>query len=118
MAKAEKFLVLEKEFKIYKKALHEASEIIRNENISNYPIFAAHQGTLDMGIPIIKKEEAGGKWNINASTLEEFVTKNIIYDEKVEEFLHVYKNPEEFLCIFILSELGATFNYFPVNQHA
>ena len=50
MAKAEKFLVLEQDFKIYKKALSEASEIIRNENISNYPIFAAHQGFLEMGI--------------------------------------------------------------------
>lgn len=115
MAKAEKFLALERDFKIYKKALREASEIIRNENISNYPIFAAHQGLLEMGIPIIKKNEAGGKWNINASTLEEFVTKNLIYNEKVDDFLKDYKDPDEFICIFILSELGATFNYFPIN---
>ncbi len=115
MAKAEKFLVLEQDFKIYKKALSEASEIIRNENISNYPIFAAHQGFLEMGIPIIKKNEAGGKWNINASTLEEFVTKNLIYNEKVNDFLKDYKDHDEFLCIFILSELGATFNYFPLK---
>lgn len=116
MSKTEKFLALESEFKIYLPVLFQAGEVIRDENISNYPIFAAHQGQLEMGIPIIEKSKHGGKWNINASTLEEFVAKNLIFTEKVDEFIQSYKKPEEYICIFILSELGATFNYFPLAK--
>lgn len=114
MSKTEKFLALETEFKVYIPLLKKAGDVIRNENISNYPIFTAHQGSLEMGIPIVEKSKSGGRWNINASTLEEFVTKNIIFTEKVEEFLQTYKSADEQVCVFILSELGATFNYFPV----
>lgn len=116
MSKTEKFLALEQEFKVYVPVLQQAGDVIRDENISNYPIFAAHQGSLEMGIPVIEKHKHGGRWNINATTLEEFVAKNVIFTDKVDEFLKSYKNPDEFVCIFILSELGATFNYFPVAK--
>jgi hypothetical protein len=94
--------------------MYKASEIIRDENVSNYPIFAAHQGELSIGIPIIEKSKSGGEWNINASTLEEFVTKNIIFSEHLEDFKKNFKNPDEYVCVFVLSELGATFNFLPI----
>jgi hypothetical protein len=115
MGKSELFLALESQLKKYVPSMVKASEIIRDENVSNYPIFAAHQGELSIGIPLVEKDKVGGEWNVNASTLEEFVTKNIIFTEYLEEFKANYKNPEEQVCIFVLSELGATFNYLPAK---
>lgn len=58
-----------------------------------------------MNIPLIEKEKNGGNWNINTSTLEEFVTKNIIFDEKVDDFIANSKDPALNLCLFVLSEM-------------
>ena len=51
--------------------------------------------------------------SIHISTLEEFSTKQIILADKIENFKQVYKNPSEQLCLFVLSDLGATFVFIP-----
>jgi len=112
METGEKFLVLEQQLKPYKKLLGESADVIINENVSNYPIFVVHQQEIEMGVALV---EAGKtfKWSVNASTLEEFVTKEIIFMDKAQEFISSYKNPEENLCLFVLSELGAQFIFIP-----
>lgn len=108
MIPTEKIFKLQAQLQPYKKILGQASEVIIDENVSKYPIFVVHQQELEMGIPLV---EAGKKfkWSVNASTLEEFVTKDIIYHEKVEEFIKTFKDPDTHLCLFVLSELGAQF---------
>lgn len=114
MGKTERLLLLEQELSIYVKALKEASTIIRDQGVSKYPIFVAHQDEMTIGIPVIEKDKAKGKWNFNASTLEEFVVKKIVHEGKVQEFQKNYKDPDEHICIFVLSELGAKFVYLPI----
>ncbi|MBK8701652.1 MAG: hypothetical protein IPN29_19695 [Saprospiraceae bacterium] len=113
MSKAERFLSLQEELRIYAKVLGEAADVIRDQDVSRYPIFIVHQQEIAMGIPIIERSKNGGNWNVNASSLEEFVTKNLIFDEKVDEFIQTYKNADEFVCLFVLSELGANFIFIP-----
>jgi putative methionine-R-sulfoxide reductase with GAF domain len=113
MSKIETYLNLQAELAIYANAMAQAGDIIREQDVSKYPIMVIHQNEVEIGIPIIDKEKQGGNWNINASTLEEFVTKNIVFNEKVEEFIQNYKNPDIHICMFILSELGANFIYLP-----
>lgn len=115
MSKIESFLVLQEELKNYRKVLKSASEIIRDEDVSRYPIFVIHQQEITIGIPVIEKDKTGGKWNINASTLEEFVTKSLVYQDKTEEFIDHFKDADEFACLFVLSELGANFIYLPYS---
>jgi hypothetical protein len=112
MGDIEKFLSLEQQLQPYKKILGQASDVILDEGVSKYPIFIVHQQVLEMGILLI---EAGSKftWSVNASTLEEFVTKELIFMDKVQDFIFTYKNPEEYLCLFVLSELGAQFIFIP-----
>ncbi len=109
----EKMKQLEAEITPFKGVLAKAADAILVQDVSNYPIFVVHQQTIDMGIAIVNPEGDKGKWSINASTLEEFVTKQLIQQEKVENFKKVYKNPETDLCLFILSDLGATFVFIP-----
>ncbi len=112
MADIDKFLVLERQLQPYKKILAQAADVILDEDVSKYPIFILHQQELEMGVALI---EAGRKfpWSVNASTLEEFVTKDLIFNEKVKEFINTYKDPQGHLCLFVLSELGAQFIYVP-----
>jgi len=106
------YILLEKELKAYNNVMAQASDIIMDQDVSNYPIFVAHQQEMDIGIPLIALE-GGSNWAIQASSLEEFVSKQIIFPEKVEEFKSNFKDPKQSICIFVLSELGAQFVFIP-----
>ncbi len=109
----EKFLQLQRDLKPYKKPLGQAIDQMLAKEVTKYPIFVVHQQQVEIGVEIISKEKIQGNWSVNATTLEEFVAKQIIYEERVEEFKRVYKDPEDFICLFILSELSAQFIWMP-----
>ncbi len=99
------------------KAMGQATDLILDKEVSKYPIMVAHQAELELGIPIVtKKTFPQGNWNIHASSLEEFVTKQIINDEKVQNFRATYKDANAFICVFTLSELGAQFVFMPRSE--
>lgn len=108
-----KYKQLEKELAPYLPALHQAAEVILNQDVSSFPIFVVHQHTVDIGINIVDREEVKGNWSVNASTLEEFVTKQILSTEKIEDFKLIYRNHQGEICLFVLSELGANFIFLP-----
>ena len=108
-----KYSQLQVELAPFKKALRKASDIIMDKEVSDYPIFIVHQQEIELGIPIIDSKSYKSPWNIHASSLEEFVSKQIIFEEKVEEFKISFKDPYSYLCLFVLSELGAKFIYLP-----
>jgi hypothetical protein len=119
MSKDKEFQQLQHELQGYKGALGKAADTIIDQEVSEYPIFVVHQHEVAVGIPMIQKEEVKGNWSVNASSLEEFVGKNLIDPAKVDGFKEVYKDPEEALCLFVLSELGATFIFLPrANEKA
>ncbi len=112
MTKAEILAQLEKELAPLNQMMGQAADTIVNENVSNYPIFVVHKQEMNMGIPLVSHEEENISWSVNASTLEEFVTKKIISMDKIDDFKNVFKPIENDLCLFVLSELGATFIFF------
>jgi len=111
--KSGKFLKLQSELKSYKKMMGQASDTIIDNDVSEYPIFVIHQQTVEIGIPITRKEQVTGNWSVNASSMEEMVSKQLIYESKIAEFKKVYKDPQKNLCLFVLSELGAQFIFIP-----
>ncbi len=104
-----KFLTLEKELKPYLKTLCGAADAILEKEVSSYPILVVHQQQVELGVPIVLREEVKGNWSVNASTLEEFTMKQLITAEKLEDFQGIYKDPHEYLCLFVISELGFQF---------
>ncbi|RZL33681.1 MAG: hypothetical protein EOP00_32595 [Pedobacter sp.] len=109
-------LSLEKDLEFYSDAIKEVAIEIMVEGISAYPIFVAHQHEVKLGEIILNKEELNTDWTIQASTLEEFVEKGIINKEKREQFLKVYKKPENFMCVFVIVPEGANFIYYPYKK--
>ena len=113
MSKTESFIALKEDLQRYSRLMGEAGDVIRDQDVSKYPIFVAHQQEVAIGLPLLEKEKNGGLWNIHASTLEEFAAKNLIFDDKINDFILAYKDPEAFVCVFVLSELGANFVFLP-----
>ena len=113
MSKTGKFIQLESELKSYRPFLQKAMDSILDQEISKYPVFVVHQHEVEIGVPVIDKDKVEGVWSVNASSLEEFVYKNIIEENKVEDFKKVYKPTDDFFCLFVLSELGANFIFLP-----
>ena len=54
-------------------------------------------------------------WNLYISTLEEFSAKNLIRQERINEFRKIYKDPEDFYCLFVIEELGSKFAFIPID---
>ncbi len=109
MSSTERLFLVEKELKQYLPILNQASASILDNEISKYPIFVVHKEEIKVGINIIDRITTTANWSIEASTLEEFVVKNLIHQSKVEEFRKTYKDPKEFVCIFLISDMGAQF---------
>jgi hypothetical protein len=117
MKKAESYIVLQHELDTYRKIMTQAAIVILDQDVSKYPILVAHQQELELGVPIFKREEnKGSKWSIHASSLEEFVSKQIVYPDKIEEFKSNYKSIDSSVCVFVLSELGAEFIFLPIKK--
>lgn len=106
-------LSLKKDLSMYKETLKEVAVDVMVEGLSAYPIFIAHQHIVSVGEIIVDKEEMGTEWNINASTLEEFIEKGIIQESKKDVFLYSYKNPDDYACIFVVVPEGANFVFVP-----
>jgi len=113
MSETEKYIQLQEELETYKSVFRKAADSILDKEVSSFPIFVIHQHIVELGIPIVEREKVKGNWSVNVSSLEEFVTKQIIQTENVEEFKRVYKDPEAYFCLFVLSELGAQFIFIP-----
>jgi hypothetical protein len=108
-----KYLRLREEIKPYLKVLREASRTIRDQDVSDYPIFVFHQQEIELGIALVNRDETRGNWSVNASTLEEFVARQLIEEEHVKGFKKHYHDPDTHFCLFVLSELGAEFIFIP-----
>ncbi|WP_410220051.1 hypothetical protein [Pedobacter sp.] len=104
---------LEKDLAFYAESIKEVAMDILTEGISTAPIFIAHQHEVKLGEVILNREELNTNWTIQASTLEEFIEKGIIKPEKKEHFLKNYKNPQDYMCVFVIVPEGANYVFYP-----
>ena len=113
MTKERNYDKLEIALKPFKLVLGKAIDTVLEQEISKYPIFVLHKQEMELGIPLKNEINTPNDWLVNLSTLEEFSTKQVIEASRITRFTKVYKNPEEFLCLFVLDEFGANFVFLP-----
>jgi len=109
-------LSLKKDLKLYSESIREVSVEIMVEGLSRYPIFVAHQHEVKLGEPILDRWDLNTEWSIHASTLEEFVERGIIKKDLEARFIKSYKNPHDFMCVFVVVPEGANFVYYPYEK--
>ena len=114
--KAEQLKVLEQNLNIYKESIKEVALEILNNKVSKYPVFVAYTEDVSIGKIIIDKEELALEYSINASLLEEFVAKNIVLTDKLNDFKKTWKDPKKFACIFAIIDQSASFIYIPYDD--
>jgi hypothetical protein len=96
--------------------LKEASYQVRKRGISQYPIFPIAKVDTVIGSLLIGKDEADTNWNYNISLLEEFTQRQLVEEDKVEEFIAAYKDPEEFCCLFVIDVEFTNFVFIPYPE--
>ncbi|MEJ6982128.1 hypothetical protein WG906_16785 [Pedobacter sp. P351] len=104
---------LEADLKLYSDSIKEISTEILVEGLSEYPIFVAHQHEVALGELILDRNELNTSWSVQASMLEEFIEKGVIHKDKKDRFIKQYKNPNEFMCLFVIVPEGANFVFYP-----
>ena len=104
---------LEADLKLYSDSIKEISTEVRLEGLSDYPIFVAHQHEVALGELILDRNELNTSWSVKASMLEEFIEKGVIHKDKKDRFIKQYKNPNEFMCLFVIVPEGANFVFYP-----
>lgn len=104
---------LRRDLKMFSESIYEVAVEIMVEGLSKYPIFVAHQHELKLGEVILDRTELNTDWSIHASTLEEFLERGIIKPELKKRFIESYKDPKDFMCMFVVVPEGANFVFVP-----
>jgi L-cysteine desulfidase len=104
---------LELDLKYFNESIREIAIEIMVEGLSKYPIFIAHQHDLKLGELILDRHDLNSEWSIHASTLEEFMERGVIKKELEQRFIDTYKNPNNYMCVFVVVPEGANFVFFP-----
>jgi len=107
---------LETDLKFYNESLREVSSEIMAEGISAFPVFVAHQHKVQLGEPILDKDDLNTEWSINASTMEELTEKGLILPEKQDNFIKQYKDAYRFMCVLVIVPEGANFIFYPYQE--
>jgi hypothetical protein len=108
---------VEKDCLFLKKIFSKASNLIRDEGISNYPVFVGYkEGEPNIGIPLVYNQTVNTIWSYQASTLEELVAKSVVSLDKVGDFKAVFKSPDTHFCLLILQEDRAYFWFVPTQE--
>jgi hypothetical protein len=93
--------------------IKEASYQIRKRGFSDYPIFPISRQECPLGQLLIPKEPLHLQWNYYATYLDEFVQRKIIDPGKTDHFTAVYKDPDDFCCLFVIDGSFTTFTFVP-----
>lgn len=88
---------------------------VRDEGVSNYPIFVAYAGSDAEKVPGIFVAEIMTDreliWTVNITTLEELVAKQVIDRQRLDPFRKVYREKADGFCFLIIDEEGARFGF-------
>ena len=90
-----------------KETIFQVLDSILNQDVSSYPILVLHQSGIQLGIEVALP--ASAKWSLNASSLEEFVAKQLIRTEKIEDFQSIYKSTDTHICFFVVEGVKSEF---------
>ena len=101
-------LEIERLLKRYRNKLAIAADTIRNENVSNYPIFVASKTVVEIGVMLFPQGQLPDDWIVTASSLEEFHVKKVIDSEKIDDFRDLYRAHAEEICVFAVDTEGSS----------
>lgn len=97
----------------YKESIKEVATEMMAEGYTLHPIFIAHQHEVNVGEMLLDKNELNTQWTIQVSSVEEFLERGLIKEERKTNFIKSYKNANDFMCLFVIVPEGANFVFYP-----
>ncbi len=91
--------------------LKEASYQIIRRGFSKFPIFPVSKTEIPIGSKLYDRGQLENDWIYNASFMEEFMQRELIKSES--DFKSIYKDPDEFCCLFVVDEGFTNFIFIP-----
>lgn len=107
---------ISRDFVIVADTLKEAAYHVKKRGFSDFPIFPISKTEVPIGQLLIAKAELGTEWTYHITYIDEFVQLGIIEKENVSEFESVYKNPDEFCCLFVIDGDFTKFLFIPYPE--
>lgn len=104
------------DFAFVSETLREAAYAVRKRGFSDFPIFPICKVEQPIGQLLLASAELNLTWNYNITYLDEFIQRNIISEERVEEFKKNYKDPDEFCCLFVIDNDFTNFVFIPYPE--
>ncbi|MCH7514640.1 MAG: hypothetical protein IH947_11970 [Bacteroidetes bacterium] len=104
---------ISKDFVIVSESIKEASYQVRKQGFSDYPIFPISKKDVSIGQLLIAKQDAAIEWNYNITYIDEFVQRKIVAEDKLDDFKKIYKDPDEFCCLFVMDGVFTSFLFIP-----
>jgi hypothetical protein len=95
-------------------AIKESSYQIRARKFSQYPIFPICKDRIEWSQLLYDKTDLSLLWNYYISFLEEFSQRGLVDQE--DEFKAVYKDPDEFCCLFVVDNDFVNFVFVPYPE--
>lgn len=92
--------------------LKEASYQIRKRGFE-YPIFPICREPQPIGQILFEQKTHGTEWDYYASFLDEFVQRELVVKDKIDDFKTAYKDPDEFCCLFVVDPEFTRFLFIP-----
>ncbi len=111
------WIQLQEDLRPYKAKLAEVANTVKDEDVSNYPVFLAYpeeEQTIGLGLSLFRVPSQGQMaWALHLTTLEELVSKQVVLPEKVDDFRALYKKSADDLCLLIFVDAAARFGFLP-----
>ncbi len=102
---------LNKDIQFFKSQLKEVALEMLDGGYTKYPVFAAHQHTLQLGELLFDKEEFGRNWSIHATTVEELMEKGLVATANEKQFKEAFKDPKVYMCVLMITPGNAHFAF-------
>lgn len=98
--------------------LYQIRAMIIEQRVSNYPILVFQKPSQTiLGMKIIDAAQNTDRWNVYVTHLEELYHKQIIQDEKVEDFQFQYKTNNDKFCILLIEpDETSSFVFVPMRM--
>ncbi len=113
---SEKALIdLQEEIELYKESMQEVSKNIMESELSDFPVFIAHQGTIAFGENILDHTDFGTQWSINATYLEDLKRVGLIANSGEQQFKDAFKDPKTHFCVLLVTKRPAHFVFLPIS---
>jgi hypothetical protein len=104
------------DFVLVADTIKEAAYQIRKRGFSDYPVFPICKTAQPVGQLLLAQTELGTVWNYFASFLAELVERKIVDEDKIDDFVANYKDPDEYACLFVIDPDFTNFLFIPYPE--